>query len=133
MKLIHKASMQSILVQNKMARRTPPIPENQSRRPFVSEVVREPVPTLPNLEELASISVPDPLAAAEVPENVMSNVPEKRPERPHKCPHCPYAAKYSSHIKDHVKAVHDKTRDFECTECSWGSNRKKNLMAHLLR
>ena len=48
----------------------------------------------------------------------------------HKCPECTFASSRKSQLKNHIEAVHDKTRKFVCTECGYAASRIYDLKNH---
>ena len=44
-----------------------------------------------------------------------------------KCNLCPYTASKKSQLKRHVKAVHDKIKDYVCGECGYTASQEINL------
>ena len=47
------------------------------------------------------------------------------------CEKCPYVSSYKSHLKVHVKSVHENVREFKCEECSYEANQKSTLKRHV--
>ena len=80
-----------------------------------------------NLNELASISVPDPGTQGQENQETGN---QGSPEVPDKCPHCKYETKNKSHMKDHIRIVHEKILDFQCSECSFATGRRHQLARH---
>ena len=48
-----------------------------------------------------------------------------------KCRQCHYSSGYSSHIKQHIKAVHEKIRNHVCGKCGYAASKKGNLKTHI--
>ena len=46
----------------------------------------------------------------------------------YQCQQCNYAAGYSSHLKDHVEAIHEGVR-YPCNQCTYKATEKGNLQA----
>ena len=47
-----------------------------------------------------------------------------------KCNHCPYTSANKSKFKNHVKAVHEKIKDYACDDCSYTTTLKEYLKKH---
>ena len=47
-----------------------------------------------------------------------------------KCNTCEYITKKASHLREHIKAVHDKIKDFKCLLCPYASSYKSQLKNH---
>ena len=56
---------------------------------------------------------------------------KKRKDKKFKCEQCPYAAAFSSHIKQHIKTVHEKIRNYVCGECDYIASKKSGLKEHI--
>ena len=55
-----------------------------------------------------------------------------RNSKPHICDKCSYNAAYKSHLKRHMRAVHEKLKPFICDLCDKQFARKSCLDMHLL-
>ena len=54
-----------------------------------------------------------------------------RPALTFKCPQCPITTTHKSSIKVHIKAVHDKIKDFTCELCNFATSRRAVLNKHV--
>lgn len=50
-----------------------------------------------------------------------------RMEKRHHCPQCDYKSSQKSNLKRHIKAIHNKIKDFECQKCDFKCSEKRNL------
>ena len=48
-----------------------------------------------------------------------------------KCEHCPYTSATMSHMKEHIEAVHQRTRMNSCKECGFTPSRNRDLKRHM--
>ena len=63
--------------------------------------------------------------------NHMASV-HKKGERQYKCEKCPYTSGNRNIYFDHIKAVHEKIKDYVCQECGYAASRKFTLKSHRL-
>ena len=47
------------------------------------------------------------------------------------CGECDYKASNKHHLWQHVRAIHDKARDFPCDQCDYKAAQKSNLKRHV--
>ena len=52
-------------------------------------------------------------------------------EEEFKCNQCTYVAKHNKHLKDHIKAIHDKIKDNKCPSCNYATSCKSSLTKHM--
>ena len=51
--------------------------------------------------------------------------------RRHACPQCDYKTGNGSHLRKHVRAVHEKRRDHACSQCDATFGQASNLRTHV--
>ena len=51
--------------------------------------------------------------------------------RPHACVCCPAAFGWASHLRTHVRTVHEKRRDYLCPHCTAAFGQATNLKVHI--
>ena len=61
--------------------------------------------------------------------NHIINVHEKPPKE-FKCEHCSLEFRQLSVLKTHIKAIHEKVKNFHCTQCGKSFSYKKSLEFH---
>lgn len=49
----------------------------------------------------------------------------------HACTECGFAADYKSKLERHIKAVHEKVKDFSCQLCNYTASQKSNIKLHM--
>ena len=47
------------------------------------------------------------------------------------CTYCDYKSKDKSNVIQHIKAVHEKRKDYMCSLCNFAASRRKNLNLHI--
>jgi len=77
----------------------------------------------------------DVLVTNEITENTRQNgistVAIKEDRRNYPCGQCNYQATYTSHLKKHIKSIHEGER-YPCNQCSYKATEKGNLRRHQL-
>merc|ERR1712012_835831 len=46
---------------------------------------------------------------------------------------CNYTAIYNNHLQVHIKAIHEKIKDFSCNDCDYKSSYKQHMRTHVMR
>ena len=63
--------------------------------------------------------------------NLTQHLRHHNDERQHQCPVCEKSFRASSHLRDHLKALHTKERNFECPKCPRSFSRSWALQSHV--
>ena len=87
--------------------------------------------SIKDLDNIEQEGPDEKLTAAKAERTFYEQNDSVRKDKKFKCEQCPYAAGYSSHIKRHIKVVHEKIRDYICGECDYTASKKINLMRHV--
>ena len=93
------------------------------------------LPPPPALEDENPPEVQKPLEVKIKLENISKDTKFKQfkpmVSKSHKCSFCPFSAPSPSKLSRHVQAVHEKLKGFHCPKCSYGSDIKIHLTAHM--
>ena len=51
--------------------------------------------------------------------------------KPHKCPQCTHTTRKRQHLKDHIRAIHEKARPFKCEHCTYAAATNSTIVKHM--
>ena len=51
--------------------------------------------------------------------------------KPHKCPQCTHTTRKRQHLKDHIRAIHEKSRPFKCEHCTYAAATNSTIVKHM--
>ena len=52
-------------------------------------------------------------------------------KKPHKCPHCIHTTQKRQHLKDHIRAIHEKAKPFKCEHCTYAAATNSTIVKHM--
>ena len=52
-------------------------------------------------------------------------------KKPHKCPHCIHTTQKRQHLKDHIRAIHEKAKPFKCEHCTYAAATNSTVVKHM--
>ena len=52
-------------------------------------------------------------------------------KKSHKCPHCVHTTRKRQHLKDHIRAIHEKARPFKCEHCNYSASTNSTIVKHM--